>query len=67
MATTPAAQKCADKMVAHKVNQSAISAFLANHKAVEAGETGAIAEADIEPTTDLPYLNNVSSRPSSSS
>lgn len=59
MSVSAAAAKCADKMRAHGVSESAIAAFLISHKAVESGDTGFIPEADIEPAADLPYLTTI--------
>ena len=43
-----------DKMKDEGVHDAAIAAFTHAYEALEAGETGMLAESDIEPVTDLP-------------
>lgn len=47
------------KMQAVGVGETAISVFADLYRRVEAGETGLIPEADIEPVTELPMLSEV--------
>jgi UDP-N-acetylglucosamine pyrophosphorylase len=50
------------KMRAAALNDAAIRAFEHNYRLLTAGETGMVAESDIEPVEDLPRLAEVATR-----